>query len=152
MSDDIAAYLKQYDEEFEEIEVKEGGGGGLPDGTYQAKVKICRVEEADWGDTQLFLMFEDLGGKGTQGIWDNLDHEVGRSIAKSHLSAMGWSGKLSELPGSCASGFFDDLVVDIRVKDNHKDDKVYKAVYINKLYGKAGSVQEVAEGDDDFPF
>lgn len=144
----FAEHLSQYDEEWEDIEVRTGGGG-LPEGTYQAKIAVFRVEESNWGDTQLAIGFEDLGGKGMQMVWDNLDSEVGRSIAKSHLSSLGWDGKLSNLPGACELGEFDDLVVDIRVKDNVKDEKVYKAVYINRLYGKSANPGGSAPADDD---
>lgn len=146
----FADHLAQYDEEWEELEVRTGGGG-LPEGPYQAKIVIARVEESNWGDTQLALGFEDINGKGMQMVWDNLDSEIGRSIAKSHLAALGFDGKLSDLPDACESGRFNDLVVDIRVKDNKKDDKIYKAVYINKLYGTS-AFPATDIGDDDVPF
>lgn len=144
----FAEHLSQYDQEWEEIEVR-SGGGGLPEGTYQAKIVVSRVEESNWGDTQLALGFEDLGGKGMQMVWDNLDSEIGRSIAKSHLAALGWDDKLSDLPAACEAGLFDNLVVDIRVKDNVKDEKVYKAVYINRLYGTSANPGGSASADDD---
>lgn len=153
--------MEQFDGEWEEAQEKAGSGGAvLPAGDYQARVVVSRVGTNDWGNWTLTLTWDDLGGKGRVTVWDNLDQDVGRSIAASHTKAMGYTGKLSDLEAVCASGFFDDLVCDIRVKDNPaKDnpDKIYKVVYVNRVFargeGTVGSGGVVRPpDDDDIPF
>ena len=144
--------LEQFDDEWDETEVRTGGAI-LAEGVYQAKITTARVERSDWDTLQWALTFEDLGGKGFVSTWCNLEEEIGRSIAKTYATQLGYEGKLSKLPAACASGTFEDLVVQIKVKDKHKDNKVYKIVYINKLLGKNAGVEgNDFDGDDDLPF
>jgi hypothetical protein len=152
--EDMAEYAEQWDE-------AKLGGNELKEGVYQAKIAIARVEQSQFNDEwQFFVVFEDLGGSGSQPMWYNLQHEVGAALAKRVTRDLGWEGAdqpgaLLELPEVCAAGFFEDLVVEIRVKDKPGDERVFKQVFINKLLGKGepGQVAVAATGDsDDIPF
>lgn len=148
--EEMAEFASQWDDAETQT-----GAGSLPEGVYQAKIKVARVEKSDWDTWQLFLVFEDLNGAGEQRMWYNLEHKVGAALAKGICLSLGWEDAakpraLLQLEKVCASGFFLDKVVEIRVKDKQGEDKVFKQVFINKLLGHAASA-EVASGDD-IPF
>lgn len=151
--------MEQYEDDWAGDMEKESSAQVLPEGTYQAKVAESRVGQTGWDDAWEFVLrFEDLNGKGTVTAWDSLETEIGRSIAASHAKALGYDGKLGGLQEHCESGAFDDLVCEIRVKDRNVEEKTYKSVYINRLFGKLDTQEAVgvASGggtsDDDIPF
>lgn len=150
--------MEQHEEEWSDAMDQQRSQEVLPAGVYQARVAAMRVEQTGWDDTwELFIRFEDLNGAGAVSVWDNLESEIGRSIAASHVKALGYEGNLGKLDTACASGSFDDLVVEIRVKDNVKEDKTYKAVYVNRLFGKledgvAPTTPAGVRDSDDIPF
>lgn len=146
--------MAEFVEQWDEAETR-GSRGNLPEGIYQTKISVARVEKSDWDTWQLFIVFEDLGGAGEQPMWYNLEHEVGAALAKGICLSLGWEdaaepGALLKLEEVCASGFFLDKVVEIRVKDKQGEDKVFKQVFINKLLGHAAPTA-TASGDD-IPF
>lgn len=148
--------MEQYETEWTGDMEKESAAKVLEQGTYQAKVAESRVGQTGWDDGWEFILrFEDLNGAGQVTCWDSLETEIGRSIAASHSKALGYEGTLAGLKTHCESGEFDDLVCEIRVKDNVKEEKTYKAVYVNRLYGKLEDQPPVAVGatdDTDIPF
>ena len=154
--------MEQYEDEWAGDMEKESAAKVLDEGTYQARIAESRVGQTGWDDGWEFVLrFEDLNGKGTVTAWDNLETDIGRSIAASHSKALGYDGKLAGLKDHCESGEFDDLVCEIRVKDRHVDEKTYKSVYINRLFGKLDPGEEHAMAapgggsgstDDDIPF
>jgi hypothetical protein len=130
-------------------------GQVLNEGVYQARVAEMRVGQTGWDDTwELFIKFEDMNGQGQVSTWDSLETEIGRDIAAQHVRPLGYDGKLTGLKQAVESGMFDDLVCEIKVKDNVKETKTYKIVYVNRLFGKLEDA--VATGaktaDDDVPF
>lgn len=150
--------MEQYESNWAGDMEKESAAQVLNAGTYQAKVAESRVGQTGWDDGWEFILrFEDLQGAGQVTCWDSLETEIGRSIAASHAKALGYSGPLGGLKKHCESGEFDDLVCEIRVKDNVKEDKTYKACYINRMFGKldpeavAAGATSVADSDD-IPF
>lgn len=159
---DFQQELAQWDDDWREQQEKATAGGKvLEAGHYQARVVISRVERSDWDDLTFVTRFEDVNGAGIVTQYDNLAHDVGRSIAAGRCKALGYEGPLSGLPQACADGFFDDLIVDIAVKDKPaKDDpaKIYKVVYVNRLHGRAANVGASGGGatfpadSDDIPF
>ena len=153
--DDMAIHEDEWSGDME----KESSSQVLAQGTYQAKVVESRIEQTGWDDGWEFVVrFEDLNGAGQVTCWDSLETEIGRSIAASHAKALGYDGKLGGLKAHCEAGEFDDLVCEIRVKDNVKEEKTYKSVYVNRLFGKldseaAASVVAGGSSDDDsIPF
>lgn len=153
--EDMAEFVEQWDE-------AKAGGSQLPEGVYQARIQIARVEYSDKFETwQLFIVYEDLAGAGSQPMWYDLQHEVGAALAKRVTRDLGWAradepGALLELEEACQSGFFEDLVVEIRVKDKPGDERVFKQVFINKLLGRGLDSQAAMPtgkpADDDIPF
>lgn len=152
--------MKEYAEVWDEAKL---GGNQLAEGVYQAKIAIARVEQSQFDDAwQLFIVYEDLAGSGSQPMWYNLQHEVGAALAKRVTRDLGWDradepGALLELEETCQSGFFEDLIVEIRVKDKPGDERVFKQVFINKLLGRGENSQaQMPTGkpadDDDIPF
>lgn len=153
--------MEQYESDWSGDMEKESAAQVLAQGTYQAKVAESRVGQTGWDDGWEFILrFEDLNGAGQVTCWDSLETEIGRSIAASHSKALGYEGALAGLKAHCEAGEFDDLVCEIRVKDNVKDDgsggtKTYKACYVNRLYGKLEDQPTVAAAvtdDDSIPF
>lgn len=148
--EDMADYADQWDE-------ASTGGNQLAEGVYQAKIGVCRVEQSTFNDHwQLFVVYEDLGGSGAQPMWYDLEHEVGAALAKRVTRDLGWEradkpGALLELEEACQSGFFEDLIVEIRVKDKPGEDRVFKQVFINKLLGRGEGAQAPPTGDE-IPF
>lgn len=149
----MSEYAEQWDN------AKAGGGSSLPEGVYQARIKVSRVERAQFDPYpwQLFIVFEDMAGAGEQPMWYNLEHEVGASLAKRVTRDLGWekaeeAGALLELEDVCASGFFDDLVCEIRVKDKPGEERTFKQVFVNKLLGRATATAGATASDDDIPF
>lgn len=149
--------MEQYESDWAGDMDKESAAQVLAQGTYQAKVAESRVGQTGWDDGWEFILrFEDLNGAGQVTCWDSLETEIGRSIAASHSKALGYEGTLSGLKKHCESGEFDDLVCEIRVKDNVKEEKTYKSVYVNRLFGKLDEAAPVTTGapsqDADIPF
>lgn len=150
--------MEQYEEDWAGDMSQESSARVLDEGTYQARVVESRVGQTGWDDGWEFVLrFEDLQGKGAVTCWDSLETDIGRKIAASHAKALGYDGKLAGLKDHCESGEFDDLVCEIRVKDNVKEEKTYKSVYINRLFGKldngdAVGVSSSSSSDDDIPF
>jgi hypothetical protein len=154
--------MEQYEDDWAGDMEKQSQAQVLGEGTYQAKVAESRVSQTGGDDGWEFILrFEDLNGKGAVTCWDSLETEVGRSIAASHAKALGYDGKLGGLKEYCEGGNFDDLVAEIRVKDRHVEEKTYKSVYINRLFGKLDPGEEHAMSaagggsgmsDDDIPF
>ena len=155
--DAMSTYEKEWSGDME----KESASQVLDAGVYQAKVAESRVEQTGWDDGWEFVLrFVDLNsGRGVT-CWDSLETEIGRSIAASHAKALGYDGKLGGLKAHCESGGFDDLVCEIRVKDNVKESsdggtKVYKSCYINRMFGKLDPEAVAASStpdDSDIPF
>lgn len=155
--EDMQEYAEQWDE-------AKAGGNQLAEGVYQAKIDVCRVEYSDRFETwQLFIVYEDLAGSGSQPMWYDLQHEVGAALAKRVTRDLGWAkadepGALLELEEACQSGFFEDLIVEIRVKDKPGDERIFKQVFINKLLGRGEHSQAAMAtagkpaDDDDIPF
>lgn len=154
--EDMAEYAEQWDE-------AKLGGNNLAEGIYQAKIAIARVEQSQFDDAwQFFVVYEDLAGSGSQPMWYNLEHEVGASLAKRVTRDLGWEradqpGALLELEEACQSGFFEDLIVEIRVRDKPGEERVFKQVFINKLLGRGADSQAAMPtggkaDDDDIPF
>lgn len=149
--------MAQYEDDWTGDMGKESAAQVLAQGTYQAKVAESRVGQTGWDDGWEFVLrFEDLNGAGQVTCWDSLETEIGRSIAASHAKALGYEGPLGGLKDHCESGEFDDLVCEIRVKDNVKEEKTYKSVYVNRLFGKLDEAATVGAGattdDSDIPF
>lgn len=151
--------MAQYEEEWSGDMEKESAAKVLDAGTYQAKVAESRIGQTGWDDGWEFVLrFQDLAGAGQVTCWDSLETEIGRTIAASHAKALGYDGNLGGLKQHCESGSFDDLVCEIRVKDNIKGEpgaeKTYKAVYVNRLFGKLDETATPAADtpDDDIPF
>lgn len=154
MSDSFEEVMEQYEEDWAGDMEKESSAQVLSEGTYQAKVAESRVGQTGWDDGWEFTVrFEDLQGKGQVTCWDSLETEIGRSIAASHSKALGYDGKLGGLKAHCEEGNFDDLVCEIRVKDRVVEEKTYKSVYVNRLFGKLDETTAAATAaDDDVPF
>lgn len=152
--------MAQYENDWAGDMDKESQAQVLREGTYQAKVAESRVGQTGWDDGWEFILrFEDLSGQGQITCWDSLETEVGRSIAASHSKALGYVGNLGGLKEHCESGEFDDLVCEIRVKDRIVEEKTYKSVYINRLFGKLDKDAEAVgvgasakDPDSDIPF
>lgn len=155
--------MSEYETEMQEYadtwdEAKVGGRSELPEGPYQAKIKVARVERSNFDDSwQFFVVFEDTGGAGEQPMWYNLQHEVGAALAKRVSRDLGWeeaeeAGALLKLKAVAESGFFLDRIVEIRVKDKPGEDRVFKQVFINKLLGVGEPSGERPPDDDDIPF
>jgi hypothetical protein len=158
---DFEQDMAQYESDWAGDMEKESAAQVLAQGTYQAKVAESRVEQTGWDDGWEFVLrFEDLNGAGQVTCWDSLETEIGRSIAASHSKALGYDGNLAGLKAFCEGGNFDDLVCEIRVKDNVKEEKTYKSVYVNRLFGKldeeatvaAGASKGATDSDSDIPF
>lgn len=150
--------MQEYSGQWDEATV---GGNQLAEGVYQAKIAVCRVEPSQFDDSwQLFIVYEDLAGSGAQPMWYNLQHEVGAALAKRVTRDLGWEraeqpGALLELEDACRSGFFEDLIVEIRVKDKPGEERTFKQVFINKLLGRGADSQAAMPAtptDDDIPF
>lgn len=152
--DEIEEYADQWDN-------AQAGGSRLPEGVYQARIKVSRVEFSDRFETwQLFIVFEDMGGAGEQPMWYDLQHEVGAALAKRITRDLGWEGAeepgaLKQLKAVCEEGFFLDTVCEIRVKDKPGEERVFKQVFINRVLGKAApdtASSGTPVADDDIPF
>lgn len=153
--EDMAEHASKWDE-------AKAGGSNLAEGVYQAKIAIARVEKSTYSDEwQFFVVYEDLGGTGSQPMWYDLEHEIGAGLAKRVARDLGWDkadepNAVLELEEACQSGFFEDLVVEIRVKDKPGESKVFKQVFINKLLGRGENSQATVPGtaptEDDIPF
>lgn len=151
--------MAQFEDDWAGDMEKESAAKVLDAGTYQAKVAESRVGQTGWDDGWEFVLrFEDVNGAGQVTCWDSLETEIGRSIGASHAKSLGYEGPLGGLQKHCESGEFDDLVCEIRVKDNVKGEpgaeKTYKSVYINRLFGKLDkeAVAASVAPDDDVPF
>ena len=154
--------MAQYEDEWAGDMQKESQAQVLREGTYQAKVAESRVGQTGWDDGWEFILrFEDLNGAGQVTCWDSLETEIGRSIAASHSKALGYDGPLGGLQAHCEAGEFDDLVCEIRVKDRVVEEKTYKSVYVNRLFGKlddestpvtVGAGNKNVVDDSDIPF
>lgn len=149
--DDVAEYAETWDE-------AKAGGSQLPEGVYQARISVARIQENRFRDSawQLFVVYEDMGGAGSQPMYYDLDTDIGIMLAKRVTRDLGWEaadepGALLKLEEVCQSGFFEDLIVEIRVKDKPGEEKVFKQVFINKLLGK-GVPAAGGNTDDDIPF
>lgn len=147
------------DEGWDEVET----GGGYqppPPGVYQAQITVSRPEVSDWDAKQIRWEWQitdgPLAGKKV-GVWDNCETDVGRSILKSRMEALG-VGDIppSEIKRRCEAGEFIDVVCEIYVgKQKPKDDgSLYPPpVYINKALGVGErAVFPTAATDDDIPF
>ncbi len=152
--------MAPYDEQADQVETRKT----LPDGwTGQARIAVARVEHPSWdgGEDkwQIFWIFEALDGSGSAAQWDSLDVDfAGFGITKARLDKLGYTGKLSGVARACADGFFEDLVVEGRVKHTPKRDhpgEVFVNFYVNKVHGKMTEDQRTAvatPADDDLPF
>lgn len=147
-----------FQEEWAEAQENASTATLLPDGDYQARIVESRVERASWGEWQLAIRWEDMGGAGSRWTWDSLEHEVGRSIAAERSKRLGYEGELTGLKAYVEGGGFIDLVCAIKVVTKPGDSKDFTNVYVNRCYGKATEEQLAAAAatspidDDDIPF
>lgn len=158
--------MSTYEEEMAEYSATadeqshESGGNRLPEGQYQAQIKISRVEKSQRFDNwQWFVVYEDLGGAGEQPMWYDLENEIGQGIARKVAFALGWEdaakdGWLLKLKAVADEGFFLDKVVDINVRWKPGETRDFAQVFINKLHGDGvpGGRTAAPLDDDDIPF
>jgi hypothetical protein len=140
--------MKEHDQHWTETQEQAQEYAVLPDGDYQALIKIARVEKKDWG-WEWALMFNDTGGKGS--VWSNmnLDDEMGREIAAKNAKRLGYEGSLSGLEEACGSGLFDDLLVEITVRTKAGEKRDFTNTYIQRNLGKQEPGEAFAEAFED---
>lgn len=159
----FADEMEQFDEQWEEDKIRERPGQDfktLPDGKHQVLISESKIIQNDSGAYSWFMRFQNKQGSIRK--WNNLDHEVGRSVAALDGKMLGYEGKLTGLEEACETGMFDDLICEINIKTKPGEERDFTNVYINRVLGK-GDPADFAEGgegegsqesvaDDDIPF
>lgn len=162
----FADEMRQYDSEWAEAAAEPRRQGQmLPDGPHQAIIDEARVEQQKDGRWTWNIKFQNQ--KGSIRKFQNLDHEVGRDIAAKDAVILGYDGPLSELEKVCQTGFFLDLLCDIKVVRKPGDTRDFVDIYVNRCLGKAatpddykpasttadpGSQGQPSYDDSDIPF
>lgn len=159
----FADEMEQFDDQWDEDREKERPGFvTLRDGKHQVLCTEAKIIENDDSTYTWQLAFQNKDGSIRK--WNNLDHEVGRSVAAQDAKMMGYDGKMSGLEEACESGVFNDLIVEINVKTRAGDERDFTNVYINRVLGKGDPAdfaqqtesEEISSGssvaDDDIPF
>lgn len=149
-TDTFGEDVAQYQDNWQEGQ-EQAPGGTLPDGDYQAKITISRVELAPWDEWQFSLRFEDVNGAG--GVWLNcgLGDAERVKFTAGVAKRLGYDGPVTELKAACENGQFDDLVCAIRIKTKPGEKRDFTNVYINDVLGKSAAAV-AASSDDDIPF
>jgi hypothetical protein len=151
--------METHDEQWEQDQ-QAPRRGQLPDGRHSVIITESRIEKDQSDNWTWVTKFQ--GKEGSIRKWNNLDHEVGRSIAAEDAGMMGYDGKLSGLEEWLEGEGPIDLVCEIAVKTKAGTDRDFTNVYLNRVMGKGtlddfGGDRDVADAsmasaDDDIPF
>jgi hypothetical protein len=154
-TDDFAADLEKFEEDFGETEIDERNHGDVPDGKYTAVVERAEVKKTKTTDQwMLAIMLRINSGKhSNRTLFKNYvfnGHPVGMKIFKTDMHTMGVTlNKIAEIKARCV----DLLDLELEVQQKTKGENVN--LYINKCGGKveggssSGGDDEVYGGDDD---
>ena len=152
-------FLSQYDREWQAAKVKENDFAPIPDGKYQAKVDIARIDENEQnGSIFLYWEMEIITGpyEGRKIFKRNgLDNPERFDWLKTDLFRAGISLEyLSQLENSLPDLLDRVLEINLKTGKPNAEGKKYQNCYINKLLGEdSGSgYRDVPFTEDSLPF
>lgn len=147
----FADEMEQFDEQWEDDQANpRTGGARLPDGPHQVMIVESRIEH-DKADDKYTWVMKFQNAQGTIRKWNNLDNEIGRSIAAQDALMLGYEGRLSGLEKWMMDEGPIHLVVEINVKTKAgTGDRDFVNVYINRCLGP-GNVADFVSSDEGAP-